>query len=111
MTDVLAKRPEPLLWLNDIRGQYIPRDFAGSFSDRAKALTGVSDDDWAILEAGPEHDLYWDVWDDVLRDATITDEKGQTYTLHQDGDLWLIPTGMAWSDGDDWFTWEEDYSK
>ena len=51
-------RPEPLLWLSDARGVYIPRDFANSFSNRAKDVTGVSDEDWAILEAGPDQVIH-----------------------------------------------------
>jgi hypothetical protein len=44
-----------LLWLDDHRGQYIPRDFANSFNAefRKAHVTGVSDDDWLILEHGP----------------------------------------------------------
>jgi hypothetical protein len=29
-------------------------------------------------------------------------------TLHQDGDLWLIPVGMEWSDEQDAYVWPED---
>ena len=43
--DIMTHRPEMILWLSDARGQYIPRDFANSFSDRAKHVKGVSDDD------------------------------------------------------------------
>ena len=53
-------KPEPLLWLSDARGIYIPRDFASSFADRAKSVSGVTDEDWAILEEGPDHDWYWE---------------------------------------------------
>ena len=46
-------------------------------------------------------------WDQVLTNATVVDNNGHTYTLHQDGDLWLIPDGMVWTD-DDKFIWPED---
>ena len=59
-----------LLWLSDARGVYIPRDFANSFADRAKTVSGVSDEDWTILERGPDYEdetgqtvcneSYWD---------------------------------------------------
>ena len=94
------------LWLADNRGVYIPRDFANSFIDRAKHVTGVSDEDWAILEAGPDHEHYWDAWTEVLDNATVTDDYDRRYYLHQDGDLWLVPKGWvqddngAWSDPD-----------
>jgi hypothetical protein len=101
-------RPEPLLWLSDSRGVYIPRDFAKSFNDRDKAVAGVSAEDWDILEAGPDHDLYWDAWVDVGNNATVTDENGHKYFVYQDGDCWLIPVGMEWQDGADFFAWPED---
>lgn len=104
----MTDRPETLLWLNDARGQYIPRDFANSFADRAKSVAGVSDEDWAILEAGPDHELYWDTWSDVEQNAKITDDKGVQYTVHQDGDCWLVPVGMEWSDEQDTFVWPEE---
>lgn len=101
-------KPEPLLWLDDHRGIYIPRDFANSFADRAKSVTGVSDEDWAILEAGPDHEYYWDTWTEVERDAVITDENGVKFTIFQDGACWLIPEGMEWSDQDEFFIWPSD---
>jgi hypothetical protein len=99
--------PEPELWLSDSRGIYIPRDFALSFNDRAEAVRGVSAEDWAILEAGPDHAHYWDTWEEVLNDAIVTMD-GTEYFLHQDGDLWLIPDGMVWSDKREFFVWPED---
>jgi hypothetical protein len=113
----MKQRPEIMLWLDDHRGQYIPRDFAQSFVDRASAVTGVSDDQWAILEAGPVGGLdsegdgseyYWEVWQEVCDYAIVTDEHGNKYRIHQDGACWLIPDGMEWSDQDDWFRWPDD---
>lgn len=83
---------EPILFLDDHRGIYIPRDFAQSI--KHEAVTGVDEEAWAILEAGPDHEFYWDVWAEVCDDAKVLDtEKGITYTLWQDGPLWLIPEG------------------
>lgn len=103
-----TKRAEPLLWLSDTRGVYIPRDFANSFIDRAKHVAGVDDETWAVLETGPDHEWYWEAWQDVCDDALITDDKGIKYTVHQDGDCWLIPEGMEWSDENEFFVWPED---
>lgn len=97
-----------ILWLNDARGMYLPRDFANSFADRAKTVAGVSDDDWAILEAGPDHELYWDVWSDVCDHALITDDKGVQYRINQDGDCWLVPVGMEWDDKADTYVWPKE---
>lgn len=99
--------PEPELWLSDDRGQYIPRDFADSFKDRDECVRGVSAEDWAILEAGPEHESYWETWDEVCNDAVVTMD-GVEYTLHQDGDLWLIPDGMVFDEKSNFFVWPED---
>lgn len=101
-------KPEPLLWLSDARGQYIPRDFATSFVDRDKHVTGVSQDDWAILEAGPDHELYWETWDDVERDCVVTDDNGVRFTVYQNGDCWLIPEGMEWDDKEEFFKWPDE---
>lgn len=100
-------KPDMLLWLNDARGIYIPRDFAKSFVDRAKHVSGVNDEQWAVLE-NPEHELYWEVWDEVLSSAVVTDNDGVKFTLYQEGDLWLIPDGMQWSDEEDTFVWPDD---
>jgi hypothetical protein len=104
----MTQKPEPLLWLNDARGIYIPRDFATSFADRAKSVTGVIDEDWAILEAGPDNESYWDTWTDVEAYAIVTDHNGNKYHVYQEGDCWLIPCGMEWSDKEGWFVWPEE---
>lgn len=73
------------LLLNDSRGVYIPRDFALNFIN----WDGIEAEDIEILKAGPdESDWYWETWDSVLSNATYTDEKGNVWRLHQDGDLW-----------------------
>jgi hypothetical protein len=100
-------KPEPMLWLSDARGIYIPRDFATSFADRSKSVIGVSPEDWEALEAGPDHEWYWETWADVCDSAIVTDEKGVKYRIHQDGDCWLIPADMVWSDETEFFVWDE----
>jgi len=67
---------------------YIPQFFAESV--RRDCVQNVSDEDWAILEAGPDHEHYWDAWDSVTRDAKIVAPDGKTGFLWQDGDLWVI---------------------
>lgn len=102
-------RPELLLWLSDSRGVYIPRDFAKSFADRAGTVSGVSDEDWAILEAGPDHEYYWDTWDDVENNAVVMID-GVRYFVHQYGDCWLVPEGMEWDCEAEGFRWPKDES-
>lgn len=99
---------EPLLWLNDSRGIYIPRDFAASFVDRDKHVSGVSAENWAILDAGPDHEWYWDAWTEVCDDARIAGDDGVEYFVYQDGDCWLVPKGMEWDDRNDFWAWPQD---
>ena len=101
-------KPSMLLWLGDHRGQYMARDFANSFSDRAKNVSGVSEDEWKLLEAGPDAAWHWETWDNVLNNCVVTDDAGVKFRLHQDGDLWLVPEGMEWSDETQTFEWPEE---
>lgn len=101
----MKSKPSMMLWLSDARGQYIPRDFAKSFADREKSVSGVTADEWARLEDGPDAAWHWETWDNVLSNAVVTDENGVKFHLHQDGDLWLIPEGMEWSEETNTFEW------
>jgi hypothetical protein len=100
-------KPDVTLWLSDARGVYIPRDFAASFVDRDKNVTGVSKEDWTCLETGPtpENEWYWEAWQSVCDNAKVTDENGAIYTVYQDGDCWLIPVGMEWNEENEFFAW------
>jgi hypothetical protein len=102
-------KPEPMLWLSDARGVYIPRDFAQSFVDRDKHVSGlVKDwDGWTILE-NPDHEWYWEAWQEVCDSAIVTDDKGNRFRLYQEGDLWLIPVDMEWCDEDEFWKWPEE---
>ena len=93
----MANKPEPVLWLDESRGQYIPQAFADSFVNRNASVSGVDNSTWAILEAGPEHEHYWDAWNDVVSDAIIIADDTK-YFVHQDGTCWLIPCDMEWSE-------------
>ena len=82
------------LILSDARGIYIPRDFVTDnyneiAVDHCKAWR-IKPDDAAILASGPDHEFYWETWDDVLSNAQYTDEEGNKYFLSQDGDLWAF---------------------
>jgi len=103
----MTKRPEIMCWLSDARGIYIPRDFAKSFADRAKSVANVTDEQWAILE-DPDDENYWEVWSEVCDSAIVTDDHGNKYRIHHDGDCWLVPVDMEWSDETEWFEWPSD---
>jgi hypothetical protein len=106
-----------LIWLDEHRGQYIPRDFATSFNgDFRKAhIKGVTDKDWAILENGPGGGLdmnhnkamglhYWDTWDEVCVNAKIYldrpthPESKNFWVINHDGGCWLIRDDVDWCD-------------
>jgi hypothetical protein len=100
-------RPEPMLYLSDARGIYIPQNFVQE--TRADCITGLKDGDRMILESGPEHEWYWEAWDAALDSVRVTDPAtGTVYFLHQDGDLFLIPEGMECDDSAVFFWPEEE---
>ena len=79
-----------ILLLSDVRGIYIPRDFARNFNFDVDGWQGVSQEDRDAL-SDPENEWYWDTWDTVLANAHYIDPKsGKVYHLHQDGDLWAV---------------------
>lgn len=118
LADILAmpvtKRPDVLLWLDDHRGIYIPRDFAQSFVDRDSCVREVTAEQWADLDAGPDGGLdsvgagsesYWDTWATVCDNAIVTMD-GVEYRLNQDGALWLVPVLMEYDEESDSYIWE-----
>jgi hypothetical protein len=100
---VIDERPEPICFLRDARGIFLPRDFTCNVE--RSLVANVSDEDWAALEAGPDHTDYLDAWSDVCDSAIVTDIKGVKYHVYQDGDCWLIPVGMTWDEETDWWRW------
>ena len=102
----MNRKPEPILFLSDARGVYIPRDFANEV--RCDCLSGVDDATLDILRAGPDHEWYWEAWQDVENNATITDPTtGIAYHVYQNGDCWLLPEGMTVNDTGE-FTWDNE---
>lgn len=106
----MTSKPEMILWLSDARGVFIPRDFAQSFTNRSAVVEGVTDEQWAILEAGPssENDWYCETWTEVCDSAIITDEYNAKYRIYQDGDCWLVPVGMEWDEENETYKWPEE---
>lgn len=100
-------KPEPLLYLSDARGVYIPRDFIRH--TLPECMLGVSAYVADTLRAGPDHDGYWDAWCELERFAVVVDPTtGVRYSVYQDGDCWLIPEGMEWDDALAFYVWPSD---
>ncbi len=80
------------LLLDGHHGVYIPQLFAQQCT--AEQHWKYSDEDRAILLAGPDYDEYWDAWDSVLNEAYWIDPKsGNKYYIDQNDDLWMIRDG------------------
>lgn len=76
------------------RGRYIPRDFVCGTEN---VIDVVHCAKWGLLEsnagqwgaaANPDSEWYWEAWAWILDNAEYTDDSGNKYRLHQDGDLW-----------------------
>lgn len=78
------------LLFSDASGIYIPRRFAREIA-RDHVSFGSHDfsEGWDILE-NPDHERYWEAWQEVLDHATLTDGNGVEYRLEQDGDCWMV---------------------
>lgn len=72
------------LLVNSAHGQYIPQVFSQTYD---MGSWGVNPEDTAVLQAGPDHELYWETWDKVLNVAKSLDEAGNVWLLHNDCDL------------------------
>ncbi len=93
-------KPDLILYASDSHGVYIPKYFAESI--QRHRVRGVTQEEFDILEAGPDHEHYWDVWDGVLMGGSVVADEC-TYRLDQDGDLRLVPVDMEWNeDRDRW---------
>jgi hypothetical protein len=80
----MSKVKQAQLFADSAMGVYIPQYFAETANrDEFKY---VDENQWSILESGPEHESYWDIWSEVLDNA----ETICGGILHQDCDLWIV---------------------
>jgi len=80
--------PDSELLFDEASGIYIPQRFAKEIY--RGDVSGVANYEYDILEQGPEHEDYWNVWTDVLDNARLHGYKSEYY-LHQDGCVWAVP--------------------
>jgi hypothetical protein len=76
--------PAVVLLVDGNQGIYVPQRFAINYD---MAQWNVKSDVKEVLNAGPDHEEYWEEWEDVLNNASYT-KDGNKWTLYQDGDLW-----------------------
>lgn len=86
---------EPTLVLSDTCGIYIPQLFCSDIDEHWANYAGVDYADVLVCQEGPDHEWYWEAWQAILDNASITSD-GVTWRLHQDGDLWEVPDGYEW---------------
>lgn len=73
--------------LDSNRGIYIPQHFATQCN--ADYFDGIAQSDFDTIKNGPDTEFYWDSWENILNNATFT-ENGHVWRLYHDGDLFLI---------------------
>ena len=88
----MPQKPEPFLVLLDTNGIYIPQMWCNDVTEEQASQINIDWTDVQTCQAGPDHELYWDSWTAILDNAEMKDSDGVLWTLHQDGDLWQVPS-------------------
>lgn len=78
--------------IDNHHGVYIPQIFAQRYRDSIENIEQVVED-VIILEQGPEHEEYWQAWENVLDNAILKGTDGKEYRLYQDSDLFIVAEG------------------
>ena len=86
------KTLEPILLIDSHHGIYIPKLFCEQCNPENTQWVWDYENNKDIL-LNLEHELYWDVWQEVLDSAYIINPDNVKYTLYENGDLWAIPEG------------------
>ena len=75
------------LLVSDANGIYVPQVFATNYD--LSLWSNIDPEDLTTIEEGPDHEYYWEAWNNILNSATYL-LGGDQYHLHNDGDLWAI---------------------
>jgi hypothetical protein len=73
-------------------GIYVPQEFAKRYDLKVWHIEQEAID---ILLEGPDHEHYWEVWDEALTYARFS-ANGHTWGLYQDGDLFTVRDDYDW---------------
>lgn len=84
-----------ILAVDSHHGIYAPQYF---FEQYAQYLDAPAQQ-WEELK-DPDHPEYWEAWDDLLNDVTLTID-GKQYRVEQNEDVWFIPVDMELPE--DWY--------
>ena len=74
------------LLVNSAFGIYIPQFFFKTCD--YSQWTEIDTDDMMCVNDGVDNEHYWDCWDNIIANAKMIDEHGNTWRLYQDGDLY-----------------------
>lgn len=83
---MVKTRGKSMLLLDGSRGIYIPYIFASGFN--LESWNIAIENYQELLD--PEHEDYWDAWDDLLAEAFHIDKEGNRWKLYQDDSLFAI---------------------
>lgn len=87
------------LLLSDSHGVYIPKFWCDELSSEEEAERfSVSWDSVLVCQSGPDEELYWDAWQEIL-DSAEWEEDGVEWRLHQSGDLWKVRSAAELPEG------------
>lgn len=94
-TPILNPDTDVLYAVDGAHGQYAPQVFAQLYGEQST----MSADDKQILLTGPEHEYYWETWDTVLENVTVTCND-VTYNIYpgESGDVFLVRADREWPD-------------
>lgn len=69
-------------------GQYLPQVYATNCAEFLEA-GGITKEYIKTLQDGPDCEWYWETWETMINNFKIKVD-GKTFTLYQDGDLFLV---------------------
>jgi hypothetical protein len=80
------KVKESNLLLSENRGVNIPRDFVDRYDMDEWNVTKEQ----AKIIGNPDHELYWEVWDEVIETAYRIDTNDNIWKLMEFGDIFEV---------------------
>ena len=73
------------LMCDECNGVHIPR----VWTNNTENIWGIPEEKWEEMQSmSPDHEWYWEAWQEILDMAKHVDQEGNTWRLYQDGDLW-----------------------